>query len=92
MQQYRYSNFSDVLCLNCIFVIDAAVNQFVLLHRYRRGRFWVRFLSGYRLLAQLLSAQAVGAGGLGFDCRAGEIGIMSPTARHRCDVSVFPRR
>ena len=29
MQQYRYSNFSDVLCLNCIFVIDAAVKQLV---------------------------------------------------------------
>ena len=24
MQQYRCSNFSDVFCLNCIFVIDAA--------------------------------------------------------------------
>ena len=29
MQQYRYSNFSDVFCLNCIFVIDAAVMQLV---------------------------------------------------------------
>ena len=31
MQQYRYSNFSDVFCLNCIFVIDAhaAVKQLV---------------------------------------------------------------
>ena len=27
MQQYRYSNFSDVFCLNCNFVIDAAVKQ-----------------------------------------------------------------
>ena len=29
MQQYRYSSFSDMLCLNCIFVIDAAVKQLV---------------------------------------------------------------
>ena len=30
MQQYWYSNFSDVFCLNCIFVIDAAaVKQLV---------------------------------------------------------------
>ena len=29
MQQYRYSNFSDVFCLNCIFVIDAIVRQLV---------------------------------------------------------------
>ena len=29
MQQYRYSNFSDVFCLNCNFVIDAAVKQLV---------------------------------------------------------------
>ena len=29
MQQYRYSNFSHVFCLNCIFVIDAAVKQLV---------------------------------------------------------------
>ena len=29
MQQYRYFNFSDVFCLNYIFVIDAAVKQLV---------------------------------------------------------------
>ena len=29
MQQYRYSNFSDVFCLNCNFVIDAAVKPLV---------------------------------------------------------------
>ena len=29
MQQYRYSNFSDVFSLNCSFVIDAAVRQLV---------------------------------------------------------------
>ena len=29
MQQYRQSNFYDVFCLNCIFVIDAAVKQLV---------------------------------------------------------------
>ena len=29
MQQYRYSNFSDVFFLNCVFVIDAAVKQLV---------------------------------------------------------------
>ena len=29
IQQYRYSNFSDMFCLNCIFVIDAAVKQLV---------------------------------------------------------------
>ena len=27
MQRYRYSNFFDVFCLNCNFVIDAAVKQ-----------------------------------------------------------------
>ena len=30
---------------------------------------------------------AIGAGGLGFDSRAGQIDTVSPTARHRCDVS-----
>ena len=29
MQQYWLSNFSDVFCLNCIFVIDTAVKQLV---------------------------------------------------------------
>ena len=29
MQQYRYSNFSEVFFLNCIFLIDAAVKQLV---------------------------------------------------------------
>ena len=29
MQQYRYSNFSDVFSLNCSYVIDAAVKQLV---------------------------------------------------------------
>ena len=29
MQQYQYSNFSDVFCLNCNFVTDAAVKQLV---------------------------------------------------------------
>ena len=29
MQQYRWSSFSDVFSLNCIFVIDAAVKQLV---------------------------------------------------------------
>ena len=29
MQQYRSSNFFDVFCLNCNFVIDAAVKQLV---------------------------------------------------------------
>ena len=27
MQQYRYFSFSDVFCLNCIFVIDAAAEK-----------------------------------------------------------------
>ena len=27
MQQYRKSNFSDVFCLNCIFVVDDVVNR-----------------------------------------------------------------
>ena len=30
---------------------------------------------------------AIGAGGLRFDSRAGQISTVSPTARHRCDVS-----
>ena len=29
MPQYRYSNFSDVFCLNCIFAIDDVVKQLV---------------------------------------------------------------
>ena len=29
MQQYRYSNFFDVFCLNCNYIIDAAVKQLV---------------------------------------------------------------
>ena len=29
----------------------------------------------------------IGAGGLGFDSRAGQIDTVSPTTRHRCDVS-----
>ena len=32
-------------------------------------------------------ALAIGAGGLGFDYRAGQIDTVSPTTRHRCDVS-----
>ena len=46
----------------------------------------------YRPLAQLLSSQVVGAESLGFDSRDGQIGTVSPTARHRCDVSVLPKR
>ena len=33
-----------------------------------------------------ISEQAIGAEGLGFDSRASQIGTVSPTARHRCDV------
>ena len=29
MQQYRLYKFSDVFCLNCMFVIDAAVKQLI---------------------------------------------------------------
>ena len=32
-------------------------------------------------------AHAIGAGGLGFDSRAGQIYTVSPTTRHRCDDS-----
>ena len=39
-----------------------------------------------RSLAQLLSAHALGAEGLEFQSRVGQIGTVSPTARHRCDV------
>ena len=38
-------------------------------------------------LAQLFSAHAIDAGGLRFTSRVGQIGTVSPTARHRCDVS-----
>ena len=38
-----------------------------------------------RLLAQLC-AHAIGVGGLGFDSQAGQISMMSPTARHHCYV------
>ena len=41
----------------------------------------------YRPLAQLLSAHVIGAEGLGFDLRTGQIGTVSPTARHRYEVS-----
>ena len=46
------------------------------------------------LLPQLLSAQVIGAGGLGFKSRVGQIGTVSPTAHHRSDVSakMWPRR
>ena len=40
-----------------------------------------------RPLAQLLSALAIGVGGLGFDSRAGQIGAVSSTVRHHSDVS-----
>ena len=39
-----------------------------------------------RPLAQLLGANAIGAGGLGLKSRVGQIGTVSPTARHRCDI------
>ena len=39
-----------------------------------------------RPLAKLLSEHALGAGGLGFKSRVGQIGTVSPTARHHCDV------
>ena len=35
----------------------------------------------YRLSAQLFSAQAIGAGGLGFDSLARHIGTVSPPLR-----------
>ena len=41
----------------------------------------------YSTLAQLLSTHAIGAGGLGFKSRVGQISTVSPTARNRCDVS-----
>ena len=59
-------------------------------HRRRRGELWVRFLGRYRPLAQLPTAKAVEAEGLGSDSLAGRIGTVLPSARHRCDVSVFP--
>ena len=40
-----------------------------------------------RPLAQLLSAQAIGVEGPGFKSRVGQIGTVSPAARHLCDVS-----
>ena len=40
----------------------------------------------------LLSAQVIGAEGLGFDSRDGQIGTVSPTACHRCDVFVLSKR
>ena len=60
--------------------------------RYRLGRFWVQFLGRYLSLAYWLSAQTIGAEGLGLDSRAGQIGTVSQTARQCCDVSVFPSR
>ena len=37
-------------------------------------------------LAQLSSAHASGAEGLGFDSLPGQIGTVSPAVRRRCDV------
>ena len=42
----------------------------------------------FRPLGQLPSQHAIGAGGLGFKSRVGPIGTVSPTARHRYDVSL----
>ena len=39
-----------------------------------------------RPLAQLHSAHAIGAVGLGFKSRVGLVGTVFRTARHRCDV------
>ena len=41
----------------------------------------------HRPLVQLLNAHAIGEDGLGFKSQVGQIGTVSPTARHRCDVS-----
>ena len=40
----------------------------------------------WEVLAQLLSANAIGEGDLGFQSRVGQIGTVSATSRHRCDV------
>ena len=50
-------------------------------------KFCVNVAFHNRPLAQLRNAHAIGAGGLGFKSRAGQIGTVSPTARHCCDVS-----
>ena len=39
----------------------------------------------YMDISSVVSAHAIGAGGLGFYCRNGPIGTVSPTACHRCD-------
>ena len=41
----------------------------------------------HRLLAKLLSAHVFGVEGLGFDSQTCQIGTVSPTVCHRCDVS-----
>ena len=56
------------------------------------GGFGFGFFGRYRPLAQLLSAQVIGTENPGFDSRDGQIGTVLPTARHRCDVSVLPKR
>ena len=68
-QEYAYNIFSTKISLSC--------------YLYQLRKDYANYLKKYRGLAQLLSAQAIGAVGLGFDSRAGQIG----TARHRCDVS-----
>ena len=52
-------------------------------------RFFILLFSRHFSLqnASLWKAYAIGAGGLGFDSQAGKIVTVSPTARHRCDVS-----
>ena len=46
------------------------------------------FFYDYISLAQLLSAHAIGVGGLGFDSRTSQIRTVLSTARHRYGVSL----
>ena len=56
------------------------------------GSFGFGFWAGKFPITQLLSAQVIGAEDLGFASRDGQIGTVLPTARHRFDVSVLPKR
>ena len=83
----------QIFCLRCHnFEPNRPVGVVVKHIAIGAGGFGFRFLGRYRPLAQLLSAQVIDAEDLGFNSRDGQIGTVSPTARHRCDVSVFPKR
>ena len=66
-------------------ITDVSKNRQVLVDCFYILSF-VIFIEDTGLLAQLLSAHTIDAGGLEFNSHAGQIRTVSPTVRHRCDV------